>query len=96
MHFVRGLLCKNGSGLGDVYVNGTVSDNLTWCVDVRMWEDGSSLSVYGLLGSVYIYGGGCACMYVCDNVCSMFVVYVDVSRGGLRGCWVNGSVWTSG
>ena len=77
-------------------MNGTVSDNLTWCVDVRMWEDGSSLSVYGLLGSVYIYGGGCACMYVCDNVCSMFVVYVDVSRGGRHGCWVNGSVWTSG
>ena len=53
------------------------------------------LSVHGLLGSVYIYGAGCACMYVCDNgswcVCSMFIVYVDVSRGGLRGCWVNGS-----
>ena len=46
MHFVRGLLCKNGSGLGGMYVNGTVSDNFTWCVDVRMCEDGSSLSVY--------------------------------------------------
>ena len=34
LHFVRGLLCKNGSGLGDVYVNGTVSDNFTWYVDV--------------------------------------------------------------
>ena len=35
MHFVRGLLCRrNGSGLGDVCVNGTVSDNFTWCVGV--------------------------------------------------------------
>ena len=94
MHFVRGLLCKNGSGLGGMYVNGTVSDNFT----CRICEDGSSWSVYGLLGSVYIYGGGCACMCVImeDGVCSMFIVYVDVSRGGLRGCWVNGSVWTLG
>ena len=29
-------------------------------------------------------------------VCSMFIVYVDVSRGGLRGYWVNGSAWTLG
>ena len=48
-----------------------------------------------------------SCMYVCAimevGVCELMwamvvccIVYLDVNRGGLRGCWVNGSVWTLG
>ena len=94
-----GLLCKNGSGLDGVYVNGTVSDNFTWCMDVRMCEDGSSLEcvwAWDQYASMEIVVHVCMCVIMEVGVCSMFIVYVDVSRGGLRGCWLNCSVWTLG
>ena len=68
-------LCKNGSGLDGVYVNGAVSDSFTRCVDVRMCEDGSSLECMGFWDQ---YASMEVVVHVCTCMCVMMEVGVCV------------------